>query len=660
MKSRKILAILLALVLVLPLFGGAFASAENNDGQYLEQYDTVFMHGLFGWGYGSTVNEVVPYWGMFSGDMIEYLNESGSNVYSVDVGTVSSAWDRCCDLFAQLTGTRVDYGAAHAAKVNAESASLGYTDLVHARYGRDYNGNSIVQNWGPIYDANGKVTGFYDNKLNIVGHSFGGPTAVEFLNLLAEGDADEIAWGKAQAEAYGGDWHDYVSPLFWGDYDGENLINSITSLAGVLNGTTFISTCDISTEVVTSLVLGLGNALGVTDISDFYDFHLEQFGITKVKGQDFSAQFSYIQRKGFLAQSDNAIYDLSIEGCNQLKQGWKVYDNVYYFAYAGNATTKTALGNYLPNADMWPLLMAFSTDMGQYTNADEVVLDVNGAQAAVIDTEWLPNDGMVNTISARYPLGLPSKPLDSSNIESGIWQWADKAYDHMAFCGGMYIPRTAEMQEFYGELMYNIFNAGGRVVADESPFADVKPGDYFYDSVLWAYNAKPQIACGTDDGLFLPYTYCTRAQVVTFLWRAFGCPEALGDCPFTDVAKSAYYYDAVCWAYENGIVAGMTADTFAPDATVTRAQFVTFLWRSVGSPAPESKISLFFDVIDKNAYFYNAVLWAAEQGITVGRDFHLFAPYDPCTRGNVITFLYRAGDLLTPVENQAGGNAIYG
>ena len=88
------------------------------------------------------------------------------------------------------------------------------------------NGKAQIEGWGPIYDGNGKVTGWYDSKINLVGHSFGGPTALEFTHLLAEGDEDEIAWGKAQTAANGGDRHDYVSPLFWGDYNGQFLVNS--------------------------------------------------------------------------------------------------------------------------------------------------------------------------------------------------------------------------------------------------------------------------------------------------------------------------------------------------------------------------------------------------------------------------------------------------
>ena len=152
-----------------------------------------------------------------------------------------------------------------------------------------------------------------------------------FLQLLAEGDADEIAWGKEQAALYGGDWHDYVSPLFWGDYDGEYLINSVTSLAGVLNGTTFLSTCKNSADAIMSLVAVIANSFGLTDLTILYDFQLEHFGITKTPGEAKSSEeyFSFLKQQGFLDGYDNALFDLSIMGTNDLKQGWDTYDNVY-------------------------------------------------------------------------------------------------------------------------------------------------------------------------------------------------------------------------------------------------------------------------------------------------------------------------------------------
>ncbi len=172
----------------------------------------------------------------------------------------------------------------------------------------------------------------------------------------------------------------------------------------------------------------------------------------------------------------------------------------------------------------------------------------------------------------------------------------------------------------------------------ENPFVDVNNDAYYYDAVLWA--AENGITGGTSATTFSPTVTCTRAQTVTFLWRAAGSPEPEGtNMPFTDVASDAYYYDAVLWAVENGITVGTSATTFSPDATVTRAQNVTFLWRWAESPAVEAA-NPFTDVA-ANMYYHDAVLWAADAGITAGTTATTFSPNDPCLRSQIVTFLYR-------------------
>lgn len=149
------------------------------------------------------------------------------------------------------------------------------------------------------------------------------------------------------------------------------------------------------------------------------------------------------------------------------------------------------------------------------------------------------------------------------------------------------------------------------------------------------------MTAGTSATTFGPNDGCTRAQVVTFLWRAAGQPEPTGSRnPFTDVSSSAYYYKAVLWAVENGITAGTSATTFSPDGTCTRAQIVTFLWRYEGMPAPASAGNSFVDV-PTGAYYEKAVLWAAESNVTAGTSATTFSPDSTCTRAQVVTFLYR-------------------
>ena len=169
-------------------------------------------------------------------------------------------------------------------------------------------------------------------------------------------------------------------------------------------------------------------------------------------------------------------------------------------------------------------------------------------------------------------------------------------------------------------------------------FVDVATGSYYEDAVDWA--VENGITKGTDDTHFSPDGICTRAQAVTFLWRAAGSPEPeTRTMPFTDVPVGSYYYDAVLWAVENGITKGTSDTTFSPNMTCSRAQIVTFLWRSEKSPAAGSR-NPFADV-KSTAYYADAVLWAVKEDITKGTTSTTFSPDADCTRAQIVTFLWR-------------------
>lgn len=171
----------------------------------------------------------------------------------------------------------------------------------------------------------------------------------------------------------------------------------------------------------------------------------------------------------------------------------------------------------------------------------------------------------------------------------------------------------------------------------ETGFIDVAANAYYANAVAWA--VENGITNGTSAVTFSPDTACTRGQIVTFLWRAMGSPEPAGSsASFTDVSGDAYYSKAVQWAVENGITQGMSGTTFAPNATVTRSQTVTFLWRTANQPGASA--SSFADV-SSGAYYADAVAWAVSQGITQGTTATAFSPGNPCTRGQIVTFLYR-------------------
>ena len=201
---------------------------------------------------------------------------------------------------------------------------------------------------------------------------------------------------------------------------------------------------------------------------------------------------------------------------------------------------------------------------------------------------------------------------------------------------------TTNYESISGEIVvYNFVDTPyfPAIIGENSKFNfhDVTRFDYFYDAVKWAVDHD--ITSGTGRFTFSPNAACTRAQTVTFLWRAAGSPRPVSTVnPFTDVHYGDYFYQAVLWAVENGITLGTSATTFSPDATVTRAQVVTFLWRANGQPAAWN--SGFTDV-SADAYYAKAVAWAVQNGITTGTGFGVFSADAACTRAQIVTFLYR-------------------
>ena len=175
----------------------------------------------------------------------------------------------------------------------------------------------------------------------------------------------------------------------------------------------------------------------------------------------------------------------------------------------------------------------------------------------------------------------------------------------------------------------------------DNSFTDVNTTDFFYTPVVWAQ--KNNITTGVGNNQFAPDQACSRAQVVTFLWRANSSPEPATQVnPFTDVSRDAYYFKAILWAVENGITAGYGSDTiFNPDGACTRAQVATFMWRAAGNPDIRGAVNPFID-LEAGGFYYDAVLWAVESGITNGYGSDtIFNPDGICTRGQIVTFLYR-------------------
>lgn len=172
-----------------------------------------------------------------------------------------------------------------------------------------------------------------------------------------------------------------------------------------------------------------------------------------------------------------------------------------------------------------------------------------------------------------------------------------------------------------------------------NPFSDVAGGAYYNEAVRWA--VKNGIAAGTDAKHFSPDAACTRGQAVTFLWRAAGCPApTLAENPFADVKPTDYCYDAVLWAVQTGVAKGMSASTFSPDAACTRGQIVTFLYRAAGSPSGYANSG--YTDVPETSYCAAPVAWAVALRVTSGTSAITFSPDALCTRAQIVTFLYRA------------------
>lgn len=176
-------------------------------------------------------------------------------------------------------------------------------------------------------------------------------------------------------------------------------------------------------------------------------------------------------------------------------------------------------------------------------------------------------------------------------------------------------------------------------MAGKLPFGDVSENAFYFDAVKWAL--ENEVTSGITPYRFSPSTNCTRGHMVTFLWRAQGSPEpATTECPFTDVQPGTFYYDAVLWALENGVTSGTTPTTFSPSAVLTRGQSVTFLYKAAGEPEVDAELA--FEDVKADAFYADAVRWASAEDVTTGTTPTTFSPNASCTRGQIVTLLYRA------------------
>ena len=377
----------------------------------------VFVHGLSGWGSYDAVYQRMPYWGMRGADVIAYLRQQGFSAYAASVSPLGSAWDRACELYAQLSGGRVDYGLSHSERCH------------HERFGRDFSSCPLLPSWDE------------KDRLVLLGHSFGGTTAFLFASLMAKGDeAERERWkkslGKAKREeieeekiAEGREGKvgkkarvevlEDISPLFLGGM-GEKIAGVVT-LAAPLNGTT------------------------AYDMMEDPAFHPDQ-----VKAPRWSYQaikFMSIGKGAVMDGrdlSDYAAFDMHVDEAAKLLSRMDTLPSVYYVAVPCSITRLQKDGTHKPvHRKTEPLYLLRSYQMGAYKGKTK--------GGIWMDEAWRENDGLVNTISQKGPMHAPKRDYDG-RLEKGVWNvFPTFDGDHMSLQGGMFHKK--EIRSFYLELL---------------------------------------------------------------------------------------------------------------------------------------------------------------------------------------------------------------
>lgn len=407
MKKLIALVVSLSMLFCMVAVPAAAEGSVTVDGvKYTSDYPYIFVHGMGGWGPDNEFYSMSPYWGGGLGlddtDLIKILNEKGIEAYAPSVGPLSSAWDRACELYAQLMGTVVDYGEAH-------SKAHG-----HDRYGFSYEGKAVM---GEPWDM--------QEKINIVGHSFGGATVRLFTSLMAYGNEDEIA-----ATGNG------TSELFKGGHD---LVHSCITLSAPHNGSQ-VANILTDPQVTILLISAALNVLGMVFGNNFlvFSFQLSHYGLTPAQ-DEFRALPDLAGIWNFYKSNDNCAYDMTLRGAAELNETIKLAPNTYYYSYT---TADDSMKTLNPIFWISGAMMAITKGM-----------TIDGTK---IEGDWAVNDGIVPLASALYPEvdAATAKDYEESikngeTIEAGRWYYLDTMYgmDHFDFCGTEDYPTSFE--DFY-------------------------------------------------------------------------------------------------------------------------------------------------------------------------------------------------------------------
>ena len=389
---------------------------------YKNKYPFIFVHGMMGWGEDQKTYDFMPYWGFVCGNYVKKLRKDGIEAYAPSVGPLSSAWDRACELYAQLVGGTVDYGAAHSKKCH------------HERFGRTYD-KPLFEGWGkPIKDGVIK-------KIHILGHSFGGQTVRMLATLLEDGCEEERL-------ASPGD----VSPLFEGGHG--DWLMSVTTLSSPHNGATDVHAAPGALSATVFVIFLATTVLANRGHGDVYDINMEQFGLMKDPFHFKPEKKSFLLTKkqwkaiyNIFRYKDTLGFAFRVDQAEQLNKTQHTTKDAYFFSIAGNGTRpmKNHPQFYVPAPIMGLPLCASAALMGFFP-----LKKIGGVQ---LDETWRESDGMVPIASARYPFGEPHvNYADADKITKGIWHvMPDIIADHLSATGGStYYLRRKHKKEWLG------------------------------------------------------------------------------------------------------------------------------------------------------------------------------------------------------------------
>ncbi|MBQ3995531.1 MAG: hypothetical protein II639_02640 [Clostridia bacterium] len=347
-----------------------------------KQHPYVFVHGMMGWGEDKKFYKGLPYWGMVTGNYPRRMREKGYEVYTPTVSPLGSAWDRACELYANLTGTTVDYGVAHSKEKG------------HNRFGETFP-EAMLPDWTP------------ERSIHLLGHSFGGPTMRMFVELLRNGSPEERAATPAGQ----------LSPLFEGGHG--DLVKSITTISGPFDGITFPHALPKTVDYgLTYGIPMVASIIGNVGSGRVYDFQMSQWGITAVKnGVRFARDMLNMKAiRNFVKAKDNVFADIHIPQAAEINKKLSVPAEQYLFSVTGNGTKTGKSGNQVRAPIMIFAFAPFAYSLGKFP--DQTIAGVK------ITEGWRMNDGIVPVESGRHPTTEPWcewVDVKDKPIQKGIW-----------------------------------------------------------------------------------------------------------------------------------------------------------------------------------------------------------------------------------------------